>query len=333
MNGKVAKIYDNFGRPITYARLSVTDRCNLRCFYCMPAEGIEYVDKSELLSYEEMLRLLVIFTQLGIEKVRVTGGEPFVRKGLIDFLGKMAKKPGLRQISITTNGLLTAPFLPKLKSLGITNINLSLDTLDRDKFKKIARRDEFDKVWRTFQLLVHQGFKVKINAVVMDGINTEDILPLARLTLDYPVSVRFIEEMPFNGQPGKLRSLNWGHQRILELITKEYPGIKSIPVPANSTSANYQIPGAEGDVGIIAAYSRTFCGTCNRIRVTSTGELRTCLYGKKALDLKALLRDGMSDEGISEALINVFGHRAKDGFEAELQRATSVGESMSIIGG
>ncbi len=333
MENKTAKIYDNFGRPITYARLSVTDRCNLRCFYCMPGEGIDYVEKIELLTYEEMQRLLSIFAQLGIEKVRITGGEPFVRKNLIQFLDKIAKIPGLEQITITTNGILTAPFLPALKKMGINQINLSLDTLNKEKFLKISRRDEYDKVWNTFRHMIDQGFKVKINAVIMEGINDDDILPLTRLIFDYPVSVRFIEEMPFNGKQGKKRSLKWNHERMLELIRKQYPEIKSGSTSPFATANIYEIPKALGNIGIIAAYSRTFCGTCNRIRVTSTGQMRTCLYGKDVLNLKSLLRDGTTDEMIMKALTHAFRNRAKDGFEAESNRASVWGESMSTIGG
>lgn len=326
---------DNHGRIIKYLRLSVTDRCNLRCFYCMPHEGIEYLPKSHLLSYEEMLRLAKIFAYLGIDKIRITGGEPFARKDLIGFLKKLSNINGLEHISITTNGILIKPYLAELKNLGIDQINLSLDALSRELFHKITRRDEYLKVMDTFHEMLRLNFKIKINAVVMDGINDHQIVDLAKLAQKYPVSVRFIEEMPFNGRLNPQPEIRWTSTKILETLKGTFPEIRKVISPANSTSVNYTIDQAQGNVGIIAAFTRSFCGSCDRIRVTSTGEMRTCLYGKNELNLKSLLRDGASDKLIESEIIRTVQKRAKDGFEAEALRDKNnpVGESMSIIGG
>lgn len=324
------QLIDNWGRPINYLRLAVTDRCNLRCFYCMPEEGINYLPKDALLSYEEMERLVGIFTELGVNKVRITGGEPLVRRDLIPFLYRLAENPGLEKINITTNGLLTSKYLSDLKQIGVKSVNLSLDTLDRKRFKKITRRDEFDKVHQTLHELLDAGFETKVNMVVMEEHNIEDILPMAELSINHDLSVRLIEEMPFNG--AEQHTFAWDSQEILKHLQSSFE-LEKLLDPDNSTAAHYKIKGAKGNLGIIAAYSRTFCGTCNRIRLTAQGELRTCLYAKKGLDLKALLRSGQNDEQIKMVIINAINHRHKDGFEAEKERSNSNWESMSTIGG
>lgn len=326
-------IFDNHGRPINYLRLAVTDRCNLRCFYCMPEEGIHYLPKTELLSFEEIERLVRIMAPMGISKIRLTGGEPFVRNDLMPLIRTITKVPGIDEVHLTTNGILTAPHIPELHALGLKSVNLSLDTLDRERFRMITRRDEFDKTWNTFRLLLNQQIKVKINVVVMDGKNIEDILPMVALTKEYPVSVRFIEEMPFNGTGSHYAELPWTHRKILNHIRESYPDLQKIPDEPNATAMNYIVPGHAGRVGIIAAFSRTFCGTCNRIRITAQGVLKTCLYDDGVLNIRDLLRTDKNDEAIKVALMSAFHSREKDGFAAEEKRKEIVGESMSTIGG
>lgn len=324
---------DNHGRPVNYLRLAVTDRCNLRCFYCMPEEGIDWLERKELMSWEEMLRLCQLAVKTGIEKIRLTGGEPFARKGFMDFLTELAAVSGLKEITLTTNGVRTASYIPKLKELGIKSVNLSMDTIDRNRFFSITRRDELPAVLNTLHELLCYDIQVKINAVVMDGRNTEDIIPLAELTKDLPISVRFIEEMPFNGHD-VYNGLSWDFVRILEQLKSQFPDIKKIQDERYSTSYNYRVPGHKGTVGIIAAYTRSFCGTCNRIRVTPQGALKTCLYGGSVLNVKDLMREGLPDEAIQSALINSIQQRAKDGHEAEAQRTKQgIRESMATIGG
>ena len=328
------RLFDNHGRPINYLRLAVTDRCNLRCFYCMPEEGIKYLPKKELLTFEEIERLITMMAQMGITKIRLTGGEPFVRTDLMELIRKMVAIDGILDIHLTTNGVLTARHIPELRRLGIASVNLSMDTLDRDRFRLITRRDEFDKTHETLHALLHYGIPVKINTVVMDGKNTEDLLPLVELTKNQPISVRFIEEMPFNGEGSHYASLTWTHKKILAHIQTQFPNIRKLQDPDNSTASHYQVPGFKGNIGIIAAFSRTFCGSCNRIRVTAQGVLKTCLYDEGVLNIKTLMRSGMKDDEIKKQLLVAFANRPKDGFEAEeRRRENSVSESMSTIGG
>lgn len=328
-------LFDNHGRIINYVRIAVTDRCNLRCFYCMPEKGIQYVPKDDLLTYEELIRLSRLFVSLGVEKIRITGGEPFVRRDMMEFLRSLSQMDGLKQIHITTNGTTTAPLVPELKALGIHSVNLSLDTLDPARFFQITRRDVFPEVMNTFHALIRNGIPTKINAVVMEGKNIGDILPLVELAREYPVSVRFIEEMPFNGEGRLALDQFWNHRRILDHIRTKFPEIEKVPDPPHSTSYNYQIPGFQGNIGLIAAYSRTFCGTCNRIRLTPQGTLKTCLYDDGVFNIKNLMRAGATDGQLTESLVQALNHRAKDGWEAEKNRnfGLPISESMSTIGG
>lgn len=328
-------IVDNHGRIINYARIAVTDRCNLRCFYCMPEEGIEYVPKAELLQFEELERLTKILTELGISKLRITGGEPFVRKDIMQFIEKIHRLPNLNEIHITTNGTHTSEIIPELKRLGIKSVNLSLDTLDATRFFEITRRDLFSKVYKSLETLIENEIPTKINAVVMANKNIDDIIPLCELTKNTPVSVRFIEEMPFNGTGSHYEHLHWNHVRILEFIKEQYPTLLKLKDPKFSTSSHYKIPGSEGNIGIIAAYSRTFCGSCNRIRITPQGTLKTCLYDSGVFNVRDLMRTSTKDQEIKEKLRQSFSQRAKDGWEAEDNRTTFLPatESMSTIGG
>lgn len=329
-----SQIFDNHGRPISYLRIAVTDRCNLRCFYCMPEEGIHYLPKKELLTYEELLRLVRLLAPMGVRKVRITGGEPFVRNDLMPFIGQLHTIPGVEEIAITTNGVLTLPHIMHFRSVGITSVNLSLDTLDRERFKMITRRDGFEATMATLHALISEGIETKVNAVVMAGKNIEDIPLLVELSRQHPVSVRFIEEMPFNGEGSHYPVLEWHHGKILDEIKKYYPTIVKVPAPPHSTSLQYHIPGHQGSIGIIPAFTRSFCGTCNRIRLTAQGTLKTCLYDDGVLDLKKALRSGADDSHIAELLLAAFSNRPKDGYEAEQNRKIGVlSESMSTIGG
>lgn len=330
-----SQIIDNHGRPINYLRLAVTDRCNLRCFYCMPEEGIKYLPKKHLLSYEEMERLVKLLASMGVNKIRITGGEPFLRRDLIHFMQNLSDIEGITELNITTNGVLTEQYIPAMIKMGVSSVNLSLDTLDKDRFFKITRRNEFEKVMRCLDALIASGIKTKINMVVMAGQNTEDIIPLAELARQYPIGVRYIEEMPFNGEGQRNEQFIWNHQQILDTLKAAYPDIEGIQATPNATSVNYQVPGHQGSLGIIAAFSRTFCGSCNRIRMTAQGTLKTCLYDQGVLDIKQLMRAGATDHELAMALLGAFNTRAKDGYEAEQRRANQspVSESMSTIGG
>ena len=327
-------LIDNHGREINYLRLAVTDRCNLRCFYCMPENGIKYMNRKDLLSFEEMTRLIRVFGDLGVSKIRITGGEPFVRKGIMSFLKGISELETIKEINITTNGTFTVEQIPALEKMGIKSVNLSLDSLDSQRFFDITRRDLFDQVMTTYRKLVDSKIRVKTNMVVMDGRNIEDIYPMLELTKHDDVSVRFIEEMPFNGTEGQGNATIWPAKKIMTYIEEKYTHQKMVDPPA-STSLNYKIPGYVGSFGIIPAYNRNFCGSCNRIRLTPQGTLRTCLYGEGQVNFRDLIRGGVTDEVLGDHLIKVVGKRAKDGFEAEKSRSATVpvSESMATIGG
>ena len=327
-------LIDNHGREINYLRLAVTDRCNLRCFYCMPENGIKYMNRKDLLSFEEMTRLIRVFGDLGVSKIRITGGEPFVRKGIMSFLKGISELETIKEINITTNGTFTVDQIPALEKMGIKSVNLSLDSLDNQRFFDITRRDLFDQVMTTYRKLVESKIRVKTNMVVMDGRNIEDIYPMLELTKHDDVSVRFIEEMPFNGTEGQGNATIWPAKKIMSYIEEKHTHQKMVDPPA-STSLNYKIPGYVGSFGIIPAYTRTFCGSCNRIRLTPQGTLRTCLYGEGQVNFRDLIRGGVTDEALGDHLIKVVGKRAKDGFEAEKSRSATLpaSESMATIGG
>lgn len=329
------QVIDNHGRVLNYLRLAVTDRCNLRCFYCMPETGIRYLPKKELLTFEEIQRLIKILASMGVSKVRLTGGEPFVRSNLMDLIRRVIEIPGVADLHITTNGVLTAPYIPELKAMGIASVNLSLDSLDRARFRAITKRDEFDRVMKSFDAIMKHDIPLKINAVVMEDRNIEDIIPLAELTRNNAVDIRFIEEMPFNGEGTHYTKLTWTYNRILDYLRQHYPGIRKVDDPRFATASHYSIAGYRGRIGIIAAFSRTFCGTCNRIRVTAQGTLKTCLYDEGVADLRSLLRTTDDDGVVKAQLMAAFGSRAADGFEAEARRRDHkpAHESMSTIGG
>lgn len=297
----------------------------------MPHEGLNWLGRSELLSYEEIERLLGVCSALGIHKLRFTGGEPFVRKDFDKLLEKTARKKQFRAISITTNGVLTSDYIPLLKSIGLHSVNLSLDSTDKSRFKAITRRDEFDSVMKTLDGLLSAGIPTKINAVIMEGLNEEELIPLALLSKTLPVDVRFIEEMPFNGR-GSRYARTYNRQGLLEKLQRHFGSMTKLEDPPHSTSENYHVSGHRGNIGIIAAWSRTFCGTCNRLRLTPSGQLKTCLYGKNDLDIKTMIRQGATDSELSEAIVHTIRHKPRDGREAESLR-TPVEESMATIGG
>ena len=322
---------DAHHRIIDYVRLSVTDRCNLRCTYCMP-ENMHFVHKKALLTDNEILFLLRTLAAAGISKVRITGGEPFLRPGLMTLLENIKAIPGIREIVITTNGVLTQAYIPALQQLGITNINLSLDTLQADRFLQITRRNRFGAVMDTLQSLLLHNMQIKINAVVMENVNTDELAAFTALTLNNALSVRFIEEMPFNGQGHTFSGINWNYQKILAAIGEVY-ALQKIADAPHSTSLNYHIPGHKGNVGVIPAYSRTFCGTCNRLRISATGSMKTCLYGNDVLNVKEMMRDELQSHQLLPAIQNAIHARFANGFEAERHHTAKNMESMSVIGG
>ncbi len=325
-------LIDKYGRQLNYLRLSVTDRCNLRCYYCMPEEGMHFVPRKDLLSFEEMYLLTSIFCNLGVSKVRITGGEPFVRNGIMPFLENISTLKGLEEITITTNATLTGKYIQRLKAVGIRKINISLDSLDSQRFYEITRRDSFNTVYNTVFALLKEGFEIKLNCVLSAAKNTEDIIPFIELTKTHPLSVRFLEEMPFNGS-ADFEDINWNYKDIYNHISLHYDEVITLENSPTSTSLNYAIPGYKGTFGIIPSFSRTFCGTCNRLRLSATGELRTCLYGAPATNLRDALRNGADEEKITTILQEAVSGRLKDGFAAESMNTKTIHDSMSVLGG
>jgi len=327
-------LVDSFGRQINYVRLAVTDRCNLRCQYCMPAHGIEIVPRDELLSYKEMYRIVRVLTELGVTKIRLTGGEPFVRKGFVDFLEMLSFNDLLEDINITTNGVMIHKHIETLEKLQkVKNINLSIDSLQADKFNEITRRKAFDEVYKTMEALEKSSMNLKLNVVVQSGINTNEIIDFVRLTKDKDIAVRFIEEMPFNGKGQREMQESWNYNKILNEIKSAFD-ITKIQSEKSSTSRNFSIENHKGTVGIIPAFTRTICGDCNRIRITSTGTFKNCLFDDGVFNLRDFIRNGASNDDLKKLFLSLVKDKPENGFIAEANRKNgSVSESMSTIGG
>jgi len=327
------QLTDRFGRKISYLRLAVTDRCNLRCQYCMPAHGIDIVDRKELLSYKEMYRITRVLSELGVNKVRLTGGEPFVRKDFVNFLESLSFNDKLEEINITTNGALIANHIEKLEALNINAINLSIDSLQKEKFAKITRRDVFENVYDTFEKLEKSNLQLKLNVVVQSGFNTDEIIDFVELSKNKDIAVRFIEEMPFNGKGQRNMEEVWNYTKIINHIQQNYPEIITLPAKQSSTSKNFKIPNYIGSFGIIPSFTRTICNDCNRIRITATGMFKNCLFDGGVFNVRDFIRNGASDDELKELFISTVHKKPENGFIAEAARGNDVSESMSTIGG
>lgn len=325
-------LIDNFGRQITYLRLAVTDRCNLRCQYCMPIHGIDIVDRKELLTYKEMYRIARVLSELGVNKVRLTGGEPFVRKDFISFLESLSFNDKLDEINITTNGALISSHIEKLERLNIKNINLSIDSLNEENFNKITRRKVFNEVYSTLEKLEKSSLNLKLNVVVQSGINTHEINKFIELTQHKNLSVRFIEEMPFNGIGLRKTTETWNYNRIINEINAYFKNVIVLKNKKSSTSKNFKIDGYLGSFGIIPAFTRTICNDCNRIRITSTGLFKNCLFDDGVFNVRDFIRNGASDDELKQLFIDTVKKKPRNGFIAEENRK-EVTESMSTIGG
>jgi molybdenum cofactor biosynthesis protein A len=325
-------LIDGFGRKLTYLRLAITDRCNLRCSYCMPEVGLNWLPRQDLLSYEEMFRLCRIFSELGIEKIRFTGGEPTLRKEFSDFSEKVKAEGWFRSMHLTTNATQRVATHTNTGHAIWESVNISLDTLDPQNFERITRRNVWPEVMQNIRRIQDAGIGVRINMVVMNGINDHEILDFADWAFREKIDVRFIEEMPFNGS-STVRPLIWNDAKIAELLRSRYDLQRVSDYAFGETAAMYHAPGMIGRIGIIAAYTRSFCGMCNRLRLTPQGELLTCLYSDNGVSLRDALRDGASDQRIKEIIIEAVSKKEKDGHSAEAARSKSIEDSMAIIGG
>lgn len=292
---------DGFQRKIDYLRLSITDRCNLRCTYCMPEDGVPKLEHADILRYEEILTIAEIVAGMGISKIRITGGEPLVRKDILTLCGSISRIPGLKSLSITTNGVLLSEYADKLRTAGIKRINISLDTLKPEKFAAITRRDCFKQVWKGIEAARMAGFSpIKINTVVLHGVNEDEVEELAALTFKFPFHVRFIEFMPF--LPGSADRGFVSASEILDRLKRIAPISRTEENCGNGPALYYQFKGAPGKIGIISPVSDHFCPTCNRLRITADGKLRTCLFSKDETDLREPLRRGLPAGRIEEII-------------------------------
>ncbi len=295
--------FDNYQRKINYLRISVTDRCNLRCRYCMPEEDIKILGHDELLTFEEIVRVIEVFAKHGINKVRLSGGEPLVRKGIVDLVAKISHIQGVNDLSLTTNGVLLSEYAKDLAAAGLRRINISLDTLRADRFAYIARRDKFKEVWQGIEAAMKARLTpIKINVVVIKGFNDDEVKDFASLTHIYPLHIRFIELMPFGeskmGHEDKVIPSYQIREEIREIG-------ELIPVPQHPNDGlakRYSLKGAKGEIGFISTVTGHLCAQCNRLRITPDGMIRSCLFSENELDLKRALRNGGGDEVITQLL-------------------------------
>jgi len=295
-------MFDAYGRNIHYLRLSVTDLCNLRCRYCMP-EGVPKLAHEEILTYEEFLRLAALFARCGIDTVRITGGEPLVRRGVEQLAAGLKATPGIRRVSMTTNGTLLAEKLPALLAAGLDSVNISLDTLDPEAFRRITGRDELAAVQSGIHAALASGIPVKLNCVPQPGINEGELEALAALAIEHPLQVRFIEMMPIGfGAAQPCLSA----PELLARFCRRWPGLQPVPGSnmGDGPAVYYSVPGWRGSIGFIAAVHGKFCSSCNRLRLTSQGFLRPCLASETGTDLRALLRSGADNAALLQAIQN-----------------------------
>ena len=323
---------DSFGRGHTYLRIALTERCNLRCTYCMPADGLLLRPRSEMMTFEEIIRLSRLFASQGVNKIRLTGGEPLVRKDLKDLTTRLAAIPGIDTLAITTNGLLLEKKLPELQKAGVTLFNISLDTLRADRFEEITRRPGLERVLGAIHASIDAGYRpVKVNCVVQRNVNADEIVDFVALTKDLPIEVRFIEYMPFDGN-GWNDNIFLPWDEMMALIRPEYPDIEALATTANETSKTFRVPGHVGTVGFITSMSANFCGSCNRIRLTADGNLKVCLFSNAELSLRDLMRQGVTDEDLLPHIQQaVFGKKAAHGGMHKI--AETPNRPMILIGG
>ena len=299
-----SKLIDNYGRIAKKLRVSVTDRCNMRCGYCMPKNNTKWFDSTEVLSFEEIIRLSSIFANLGVEKIRITGGEPLVRPLIENLIKSIAKIPHIKSIGLTTNGLLLSDSVKKLKSSGLNSVNISLDSFKEDRFKMMTGINGLDKVISSIQKAKDAGLDVKINTVVVRGWNDDEVVEFANFARHTGITVRFIEFMPLDGTGIWRSDLVFSKKEMIEKlesnIGKVFPVLEEISAPAKLYSFSDRI----GTVGFIPSVSEPFCNQCDRIRLTSDGRFLTCLFESPGYDIKSYLRRGASDEELSQCLIH-----------------------------
>jgi cyclic pyranopterin phosphate synthase len=330
----VTELVDSFRRTVKYMRVSVTDRCNLRCNYCMPTWGNHWMGKDTILSDDEILRIIKLSAGRGVYKIRITGGEPLVRKGVVDLVKDIGAIDGITDVAMTTNAILLKENAQTLYDAGLRHLNISMDSLQPEKFAAITRGNQFERVWAGIMEAVNVGFpNIKINAVAQKGVNDDEIVDLVNLTKDLRLDMRFIEFMPVSDWD------NWRKKYIgIEEIQKRIAdGVgELIPVYDGDAAAgpaeNFRVPGYKGRVGFIHAISNHFCDTCNRVRLTADGRIRPCLFGKIEVDFRTAMREGATDEELNELFDEVLQIKP-DAHNITMERPEKMLTSMTSIGG
>src|SRR5216684_1774209 len=327
-------LIDTFDRLHDNLRISVTDRCNIRCFYCMPEDDVKYMPREEILSFEEIERFASVAVSLGVTKLRITGGEPLVRKDLPVLIRKLGNIAGVKDIALTTNGVLLARHAEALYAAGLRRLNVHLDTLDRERFLRITRRDDLDNVLEGLAVARRLGFgPIKINAVAVKNLLEPDLVPLARFGREHGFEIRFIEFMPLDAQGIWARDSVLTADAMIETLSREIAPLVEIPDgDPRAPATEYRFADGIGRVGFIASVSRPFCLNCNRIRLTSDGKLRYCLFAIEETDVKSLLRNGAADEEIA-ATIRATVHKKWIGHEINSSQFVAPPRPMYSIGG
>ncbi|XDV43680.1 hypothetical protein PO909_012119, partial [Leuciscus waleckii] len=327
-----AFLTDSFGRRHNYLRISLTEKCNLRCQYCMPQEGVKLSPRSQLLTTEELLTLARLFVRQGVNKIRLTGGEPLIRPDVLHIIAELRKLEGLKTIAVTTNGMNLSRLLPGLKKAGVDLLNISLDTLIPAKFEFIARRKGFHKVREGIEEAIDMGYNpVKVNCVVMRGLNEDELIDFVSLTERKPLDVRFIEYMPFDGNRWNFKMMV-SFQEMLDCIKQKWPNLEPVPGEETDTAKAFRVPGFQGQMGFITSMSDHFCGSCNRLRITADGNLKVCLFGNSEVSLRDILRSGAPEEELLHIIGAAVGRKKKQ-HAGMLNISQMKNRPMILIGG
>lgn len=330
----MSSLIDTFGRSHNNLRISVTDRCNIRCFYCMPAENVEFMDRAELLTFEEIERFVRVVAPLGVNKLRLTGGEPLVRRNLEVLVRRLVKVPGIKDIGLTTNGILFPEQAQQLFDAGLSRVNISLDVLDPVKFKQITRREGYEKVVEAIHVAKRVGFDpIKVNAVSIRNMTEDQIVPFGHFARETGVEIRFIEFMPLDADNAWEREKVLFAAEILQTLTDEFgPLVPLADQDPNAPATDYEFADGIGRIGFIASVSQPFCMSCNRFRITADGKMRNCLFSLAETDIKSLLRAGAPDSEIADAVRQSI-HAKNEGHEINTAKFIQPDRPMYSIGG
>ncbi|KAK9908479.1 hypothetical protein WJX75_008530 [Coccomyxa subellipsoidea] len=324
---------DTFGRMHTYLRISLTERCNLRCLYCMPEEGVDLTPNEDLMTTDEIMRLAELFARAGVRKVRLTGGEPTLRRDLVDLTAGIRSLPGVDAVGLTTNGLTLSRKLAALQAAGLNLLNISVDTLRPDRFESMTRRRGHERVMAAIHHAVSLGYDpVKVNVVVMRGVNDDELCDFVELTRDAPLNVRFIEYMPFDGNVWS-DSKMVPYAEMMAAVQRHYPqGLERCPDPKGEVAKNFRVPGFRGSVSFITSMTKAFCADCNRLRLMADGNLKVCLFGANEVSLRDAMREGATQDDL-HAIISAAVDRKKAAHAGMFEIAKTRNRAMIKIGG